>query len=580
MNIFSNLKFLYSVPPVKLEEDKLSAEFLHYSTLMLGVADIVVAIIFVIGGEFFSARYIPMSVIMIAVVLCRYFAYNGKIKFAGHLLIFMIWGSIVSITTLRSGIDNPAFMSVIIFIPITVLLTGVRTAYIYGILDIMVIIYYVTGWPKEDGFTRFEYSPLFTAVIYIAVIIFTVILFSFTANRIQASQQRIFDLQNQLYQSQKMEALGRLAGGIAHDFNNILTAINGYNELIKIESGENKLLYYDYIKSAIKQANSITSQLLTLSKKQVMNTQLVNVNNEIEQTKSIFRTVVPENIQIKYELDEKLKAIYIDPIHLQQVLLNLVSNARDSIENTGIIDIKTKMIEGMEFRFGDIETDEQYICIMINDNGSGMSDEVLEKAFDPFFTTKEKTRGTGLGLSIVFTIITRSNGKIDIQSREGIGTSVSIYFPAVEGESNRGKENAINEIVANDTDYTILQGVTILLVEDDELLAPYLVSYLEKFGANVIFTAKSIQALEISKDKNLNIDLLITDIVLPEMDGIKLSNEIISVNHEINVILMSGYPESNLLNDFKFDLRFPFLQKPFDHSHLLGIIKKSLNIKH
>ncbi|MHA2249736.1 MAG: hybrid sensor histidine kinase/response regulator [Candidatus Kariarchaeaceae archaeon] len=579
MSTSSRIQFLYIKPKVGSEDEKLQVDFIHYITLLFGISLILVSILFILFGELIPERSIPMGFIGFTVILCRYLLFQRRISLSGHLLIFFIWLTIFVLSLLRGGIYSPTFLIFIILIPMSLLINGVKSAYIYSFLDLLVAIFYITIRPNLEGLDDPNYTPFFVATIYGVVIIFTAAMFGFANDRIQSSQARILDLQNQLYQSQKLEALGRFAGGIAHDFNNILTAIVSYSRLLERDP-DNIERYTKEINKAIHQAQNVTSQLLTLSKKQVMKIENVNVNYEINQMRSILRTLTPENIEISYEFDKDLPFVSADVRLIQQVILNLITNARDSIVDIGTIRILTKSVDDISLNRSDITPDSEYIALTVVDNGIGMSPEIIEKAFDPFFTTKDKERGTGLGLSIVYSIVNRFKGKIDIDSTEGVGTRVTIFLPVSQEDVTPNMSSQIYDIQEETEkvpEIIELDNINILLVEDDDLIVPYLTDYLQEMGANIDVAYHPRDAMSIIDEKGLEIDLLLSDIVLPEIDGVNLATQITNKYPRIKVILMSGYPESDLVDDFNIDLKFPFIQKPFVDDDLIKIIDQVMN---
>ncbi|MBN2695410.1 transporter substrate-binding domain-containing protein [bacterium] len=400
-------------------------------------------------------------------------------------------------------------------------------------------------------------------------------------------------LQTQLSQAQKMESIGRLAGGIAHDFNNMLSVILGYSDIIIEQTKDNKdiLNNINEIKKAAQRSIELTQQLLAFARKQVITPKILNINNAIENLLNMLRRVIGENIKLCWIPNNNIKNVKMDPTQLDQILTNLCINSKDAIlKNDGIITISTDLVEftkefcekNIKFSIG------EYVKISVSDNGSGIDEEVLGKIFEPFFTTKEIGKGTGLGLSTVYGIVKQNGGFIDITTQIGVGTVFCIYLPIDDQNINTEKILETNITIKQESQEN--KNITILLVEDEPLILKITSKMLKKFGYNVISTASSLKAVEIVnsyKNKQQNsdnsadllefhskIDFLITDVIMPELNGYELSQKIKQIAPEVKSIFISGYTADII--EFDKISNSVFLQKPFTIQELISKIEENL----
>ena len=389
-------------------------------------------------------------------------------------------------------------------------------------------------------------------------------------------------LENQLFQSQKMESIGMLAGGIAHDFNNILTAMNGYADLVMMDISKEDPNYkrVQNIKKGGKQAENLIKQLLAFSRKQFIETKVCNINEIIIELESIFRKVITEDIQLNLELKKGINYIKADPVQIQQILVNLIANAGHAIKHfNGTANEKTITVSTNE-----ILADEKfikkypgtklgkYIQIAVKDSGIGMDKETIEKIFEPFFTTKKEGEGTGLGLATVYGIVKQNDGTIYVYSKPQKGTKFEIYWPIT-------KEKILKDARADTMVEFKQRCETILFVEDDLNVRQLAADALISFGYEVYEAEHGKQALDLIKKNNLidKIDLMITDMVMPVMGGEELSQKIHELNPKIKIILSSGYTNSQLFaNDSKSDNNYYFLSKPYTIPKLENKIRKVL----
>lgn len=373
------------------------------------------------------------------------------------------------------------------------------------------------------------------------------------------------ELESQLLQAQKMEALGRLAGGIAHDFNNIITAIMGYSNLLLEEVKDNPLLKeeVDGIVAASQRAVSLTRQLLTFSRKQPVENQLIEVHKALEALRKMIDRLIPETIRLTYYLEAQSPYISLDPGQFEQVIVNLVVNARDAIDGEGAIVIETANIHCDGTASPHCLSPGNWVRISVKDSGCGIPKENLSRIFEPFFTTKKKNNGTGLGLSTVYAIVTKNGGHITVDSTVGKGTVFSLYFPQVTEGATPIQESHLTEKPEPHTG-------TILLVEDDDFLRALIARLLDKWGYRVVEAANPGEALILAeKEKDF---LLVTDVVMPHMGGYELADRLLKERPDLKVLFISGYENEHKPKEISFFTppnHFDFLQKPFSHEEFL-----------
>jgi two-component system cell cycle sensor histidine kinase/response regulator CckA len=364
------------------------------------------------------------------------------------------------------------------------------------------------------------------------------------------------ELEEQLRQMQKIEAIGRLAGGVAHDFNNILMAISSYAELLdKKLTDDAARRYAGEIVKATDRGSSLTEGLLTVSRKQVVSPKVLDLNALISEQIKMLTRLIPENIELRF-VAGNIGRVKADPSQMQQVLMNLIINARDAMANGGQLAIETGDAElDASHPLADQAQAGKYVMVAVSDNGCGMSSETKSHIFEPFFTTKEQGKGTGLGLAIVFGIVKQSGGQIFVHSEPNIGTTFKIYFPSV------GAEVQIQEVEEHER--TITGTETILLAEDEDGVRDSAAEYLRENGYTVLTAKGGPEALQIAERYDHPIHLLLTDLIMPVMSGRELSEKIATVRPEIRVLFMSGYSNNLLSNQQVLDPKHVLLQKPF-----------------
>jgi two-component system, cell cycle sensor histidine kinase and response regulator CckA len=377
-------------------------------------------------------------------------------------------------------------------------------------------------------------------------------------------------LEEQLRQGYKMEAIGRLAGGIAHDFNNLLTVVSGYVHMVldATPSGDPRHDKLKYILSASNRASALTSQLLAFSRKQMVQPRPVNVNNLLTNMEALLRPVMGEHISLTTELGKDLPCVQADPNQLEQVLMNLAANARDAMPKGGDFRIRTAF--GNRRASADSRREAApSVRIQISDTGCGMSQDVLEHVFEPFFTTKGVGKGTGLGLSTVYGIIQQNHGSIQVSSSPGRGTTFDILLPvAPEDEDVRPSAASFESLSGNET---------ILVAEDEPGVRKLVCDTLEQLGYKVLQAADGREALHILEDPNRSVDVLLTDVIMPVMGGPELAKHVRSLAPHTKVIYMSGYADDTLAVYGLPQPDIEYLQKPFTPAALAERLRKVLS---
>ena len=381
------------------------------------------------------------------------------------------------------------------------------------------------------------------------------------------------ELEKQLRQAQKMESIGRLAGGIAHDFNNILMSIIGYSELTLLEMKEDDPNYENIkiIHTAGERAAALTRQLLAFSRKQVLETKVISLNVIIDNITALLGKTIGEDISIKTCLDAEGN-IDADAGQIEQVLMNLVINARDAMPDGGEVIIETKNIS-LDENYTGLHADVQpgpYIMLAVTDTGEGMDKELIEHIFDPFFTTKALGKGTGLGLATVYGIIKQHKGYIYVYSEKGKGTTFKIYFPVShESEENGNK-------VEKDSIFT-KGDETVLVVDDEESVRKLIVDTLEPLGYKCLSAASGEDAVDLMKNYGENVDLLLTDVVMPGINGRELAERLKSQFPEMKVVFMSGYTENVITHRGILDDNVNYFPKPLTPLKLTKRIRAVLD---
>ncbi|HXO86842.1 MAG TPA: ATP-binding protein, partial [Gemmatimonadales bacterium] len=381
-------------------------------------------------------------------------------------------------------------------------------------------------------------------------------------------------LEAQLAQSQKMEAIGRLAGGVSHDFNNLLTVILSYSDLVLEDLPADSPLRDDLtqIRKAAVGAGELTRQLLAFSRQQVLQPKVVDLNAAISGIEKLLVRVLREDIRLRCTLAEAAGAIRVDPGQLEQVIMNLAVNARDAMPDGGLLTIETANVDIDEayVQAHRIAQPGRYVMLAVTDTGTGMDTATQARIFEPFFTTKDVGKGTGLGLATVQGIVQQSGGFIWVYSEPGNGTVFKIYLPRVD-ESPSGAEETI-ELDARGTE-------TILVVEDVAAVRAVTREMLERYGYQVLEAADGKAALDVAAAHAGPIHLLLTDVVMPEINGRELANRLSKARPGVNVLFMSGYTDDAVVRHGILQEGIAYLQKPFTPRSLAAKVRTSLNHK-
>jgi two-component system cell cycle sensor histidine kinase/response regulator CckA len=382
-------------------------------------------------------------------------------------------------------------------------------------------------------------------------------------------------LEEQLLQSQKMEAVGRLAGGVAHDFNNILTAIQGYSEQARkrLDGDETAAEYIQEVEKAAGRAASLTRQLLAFSRKQALQPKVVDLNTIVAQMDKMLRRLIGEDIELVTRPGQNLGHVRVDPGQIEQVLMNLAVNARDAMPDGGQLTIETANV-ALDARYAQQHSDVApgpYVLLVVTDTGVGMTAEVRARVFEPFFTTKGIGQGTGLGLATCFGIVKQSGGHLSVYSEPGKGTTFKIYLPRVEEPLDAASAPA---------DSTGVRGgdETVLLVEDEPAVRELASLILGELGYRVLTASHGVDALRVAESCGAEaIDLLLTDVVMPEMGGKELAERLAARHRNLRVLFSSGYTAEAIARRGVLERGIAFLQKPYSSVALARKVREVLD---
>jgi two-component system, cell cycle sensor histidine kinase and response regulator CckA len=423
------------------------------------------------------------------------------------------------------------------------------------------------------GAVDYIFKPFDPAILRSKVTVFV----SLFRQQLQLKQQaQALHLKEQeLFQAQKLEAIGRLAGGVAHDFNNLITGILGLSHDIwtSLEASDTRRDDMDEIIKASTRALGLTKQLLAFGRRQITSPRVLDVNSITVDMMKMLKRLIGEDIELIVKNCSALKAIKMDQGQLEQMIMNLVLNARDAMPQGGTITLTTDNI--------DIGPENQsrsqpvppgtYVLIRIADTGIGMETQTLDHIFEPYYTTKDKDKGTGLGLSTVYGVVMQCGGHIQVDSTPGMGTTFNIYLPSTpEGLHTEASVEATGRM-------TIGHGETVLVVEDEGIVRQVATRILRKNGYNVIEAEDAKDALELSEDYQAPIDLLVTDVVMPGMNGLQLAEELLKRRPQLAVLYMSGYSEEMVMHRGASSKDISFIEKTFSAPQLLTKVRETLD---
>ena len=380
------------------------------------------------------------------------------------------------------------------------------------------------------------------------------------------------DLEDQLRQAQKMEAVGLLAGGVAHDFNNLLTIITGYSQLIlnSLGPGDANRHSAEQIMKAGERAAALTRQLLAFSRRQVLQPRVLDLNRLVMGLNIMLQRLIGEDIDLRLDMGADLGRVSADPSQIEQVLMNLVVNARDAMPKGGTLTVETANVTLDSTYPGRYIAAKPgpFVLLAVSDNGAGMDEATQARLFEPFFTTKGVGRGTGLGLSTVFGIVKQSGGSLDVYSEPGRGSSFKVYLPridqpvAAETEGPRTPSRRGTE--------------TILLVEDDDMVRNLVREALENNGYKVLDSSGPMEARRVAESHRGPIQLLVTDVVMPKINGRELAEQMARERPKMKVLYMSGYTDNAVVNSGILKKEVAFLQKPFTPGALIDKVREVL----
>ncbi len=381
-------------------------------------------------------------------------------------------------------------------------------------------------------------------------------------------------LEIQLLQTQKMESIGRLAGGVAHDFNNMLNVILGHVDLAlnKIDSSSQLRNHLQQIRNAATHSTDITKQLLAFARKQSISPRVLDINKTVEDMFKMLRRLIGEDINLVWKPGNNLGTVKMDLSQVHQILANLCVNARDAIADVGRITIETEMITIYESDDSNLSgaVPGTFVRLRVTDDGCGMDQQTRDNLFDPFFTTKEVGKGTGLGLSTVYGIVKQNNGFVQVNSLLNQGTTFDVFLPRHSDPPGENGITSHEKVPAGN-------GETILVVEDETSILELLETMLEQLGYTVLAQTSSTAALDLARTRDGRIDLLITDVIMPEMNGRELARQICEQHPEVRLLFMSGYPANVISQQGVLNKGVQFIQKPFSMQDIAAKVHEILS---
>lgn len=391
---------------------------------------------------------------------------------------------------------------------------------------------------------------------------------------LKLTQENSQKLLEQLHQSQKLESVGRLAGGVAHDFNNMLCIILGHLEMIQDELPSDSSIRpsIEEIQKAAIHSTDIVSQLLAFARKQTISPSVLDLNETVGSMLKMLERLIGEDIDLSWQPASDLWSVRLDSIQIDQILTNLCVNARDAIEGVGNLTIKTGNIAFDKDYCNDHHgfIPGEYVMMSVSDDGCGMDEEIQKNIFEPFFTTKEVGKGTGLGLSTVYGIVRQNDGFINVYSEPGLGTCFKVYLP-------RHFKKIISEPKKDSRKPAVRGSETILLVEDELAILKMITTILERLGYKVLSTDIPGEAIRLAREHSGNIHLLMTDVVMPEMNGRDLARNLLSIYPDIKRLFMSGYTADVIAHQGVLDEGVHFIQKPFNSEYLAVRLREALD---
>jgi signal transduction histidine kinase len=382
-------------------------------------------------------------------------------------------------------------------------------------------------------------------------------------------------LEQHVHQLQKFEAIGRLAGGVAHDFNNLLGVILGQSEILLDRSKDQASTHgLEMIRESARRGAALTRQLLAFGRRQVLEPRVLNLNVILGDVETLLRRVIGEDIELDFQTDTEIGNVKADPSQLEQVIVNLATNARDAMPEGGKLTIATANVD-LDEAYADrraVVKPGRYVQLAVSDTGCGMDEETRSRIFEPFFTTKEQGKGTGLGLATVYGIVKQSGGYVWVYSEPGHGTAFKVYLPMVDAAAESPRHTERSEELPRGSE-------TILVVEDDALLREVTCEFLQTSGYTVIPAGSPAEAMHLTESHSGPIDFLLTDVIMPKMNGRELATRLSKARPEMKVLYVSGYADGIVRDGMHGALEegLAFLQKPYTHRALTWKVREILD---
>ena len=551
-----------------------------------------------LGPYAFAANSIIIVLAAVLLLLIR----GGYVKFAGIAFVAFCWSNLTFQAFTSDGVRGSAPNIYIAIMIIGGLLLGRRAS--IGITILSTLAIWILAYAEENGFMSFQQVGIYEAAlestgVFIMIVVFLTLTttglsdalkrarkselslkesnraLQYNLEQLEQREKERNKLQDQLLQAQKMEAIGTLAGGIAHDFNNSLQGILGYTQILIYEKTEDDpdLKLLEQIEKAAQRSSELTKQLLTFSRKLESQLRPLDLNQEVRQLKQLLERTIPKRIGIETHHGSNLKIINGDPIHIEQMIMNLSINARDAMVDGGKLVIEcnnTILDEKYCKQYLDVRPGE-FVWLRISDNGQGMDKQTVEHIFEPFFTTKKTGQGTGLGLAMVYGIVKNHGGHITCESEPGQGTTFNIYFPIIEETGLLHLERGGGKAKSSHGEETIL------LVDDEDYLRDLGQRMLTKFGYTVLTAADGETAVQLYREKGLQISLVILDLIMPGIGGKNCLDQILKDDPSAKIIVASGYSvEPSTLRELQLK-SYGIITKPFELNQMLNIVRRALD---
>jgi signal transduction histidine kinase/CheY-like chemotaxis protein len=538
------------------------------------------SILHFVAGDSNIAGVLFVACALLCVSLTLYVRKSGQYRLLSHLHAFILLSLVSTLSYFEGGFEIGTFMWTTVVVIMGPHLVGIKGAIFWATTSALLLIffYFFNGSslaPTPTLTIGPEVVKRFDVIILLSL---TVFMFLWSVNFERLVERSIREkklAEDELRQAQRLESVGLLAGGIAHDFNNLLSVILTYTNLLYegLDETDPRREEAFQIRTAGERATDIVKQLLQFSRKEMDQPEPLDLNQVLSDMKGLLERSLGEAISLNLALEEGLRNVFIDRRQIQQVLLNLTINARDAMPDGGRFDIRTANTELTDGISEQLDMKKgRFVQLLVVDTGLGMNEQTKSRIFEPFFTTKPTGKGTGLGLSTTYGIIKQARGSVTVDSTLGKGTQFSILLPVYDGEvavASLAKKDAVEK---SDKKYKIL------LVEDDDGVREATRRVLSKAGFQMLSVRDSDEALRICRSHTGEIDVLLTDVVMPGMSGSKLAELAPKFQPQIAVVLMSGYADDDVLRYGLAQGRFTFVQKPFKQEELIKAIHKSVLI--